>query len=563
MSDFIEVDAGLIADFAAEVEEMLGELEKNAAALNVFAYDRSPFDPSEYSHFMRDHNVSELVESLRAINRTVHTVKGNSSFMGFARLNRYCHTLEELTTGISSGQIILTPEAAEIIARAPSLINRFLQTVTEKLKDDSVEVEGELEEIRNCREALLLTMAGRTVDFKRLTESDLGKLRSSGRAIKINIDLDHYDKIVQDFQSFAQETTGMLEAGGLDADILHEIRQGMTEHLDRLVVASLSKIQLTRYPRIVKDISRSLGKSAVFRINQSTAMARPDIWDKCHNALVHMVRNATDHGIESAKKRGEAGKASTGLIQMDVIEDHKNIYVELADDGGGIDPDAVARHALKKGIITGAEMTSMSDEEKQRLIFKPGFSTKEETTSVSGRGVGMDAVIEEIEVSLGGKIRLDSKIGKGTRIVLEIPKSETLSDCILFGDGENTYALPNLPGVSYIECDQAKIHCLPGASPVYDGEGGAFPVLDLMRRLIPDYNYKKAKATIIRIGEDGNPYGLVVPTVKGHRKLKIERKKGMRRVVADDGIVFGYGLTDPVIVVLDPENLKNSIIRRR
>lgn len=559
MSDFIEVDAGLVADFAAEVEEMLGDLEQNIATIEQFAYSVSPLDMAEYTVFMRELNILELIECFRAINRTIHTVKGNSSFMGFKKLNRYCHTIEELTTGVSSGKVILSVDAYQIISRAPSIINRFLQVVTEQLADESVEIEDELEEIKNCREGMILTMMGQVIDLQKLAECDLGKLRSRGRSVKINIDLDQYDRIVQDFQSFAQETAAVLESRGIDPDTLHDIRQGLTEHLDQLVLASQSKIQLTRYPRIVKDLSRSLGKSAVFRVNQSTARARPDVWDKCHNALVHMVRNATDHGIESSKQREEQGKPSMGLIEMDVYEDHKNIYVKLSDDGKGIDPDVVAKSALKKGAVKPEDLASMSDEDKQKLIFKAGFSTKEETTNVSGRGVGMDAVIEEIEVNLGGQIRMDSRPGQGTKIVLEIPKTETLSDCILFGDEERTYAIPNLPGVSYLECNEKFVHSIPGKSPVYTEGDNNFPILDVMVNLHPGYSHAEQQPTIIRIGENGQAYGFIVPEVKGHRKLKIERKKAMRRVVMDNGVVFGYGLTDPVIVVLDPETLKSKL----
>ena len=559
MSDFIEVDAGLVSDFAAEVEEMLGELERNIAIIEPFAYPVTPFDMPEFTAFLREQNIPDLLDSLKAVNRTVHTVKGNSSFMGFTRLNRYCHTLEELTTGVFSGKIYLSTDAFQIIARCPSIVNRFLQTVTETLKDETVDIEDELTEIRNCREGLLLLLSGASLDLQKIAESDFGKLRSRGRSIKINVDLDQYDKIVQDFQSFAQETNTLLEARGMDSDTLHEIRQGMTEHLDRLVLASQSTIALSRYPRIVKDLGRSLGKNAIFRVNRSTARARPDVWDKCHNALVHMVRNAADHGIEMPKVRAAAGKPPTGVIEMDVYEDHKNIYIRLADDGKGIDPAAVAKSARDKGVATADQLAGMSDKEKQKLIFKAGFSTKEETTTVSGRGVGMDAVIEEIEVNLGGRIDLDSSSGKGTEVLLEIPKSETLSDCILFGDGDYTYALPSLPGISYLECQRERIHTLPGQMPVYTDDGPPFPVLDVMERLHPGSRRNGGLQTIIRIREGGAAYGLIVPTILGHRKLKIERKKGLRAVVLDNGVVFGYGLTDPVIVVLDPEHLKSLV----
>lgn len=564
-ADTVDQDAEIVADFCQEAEKLVEGVEAALEVLRGCVYSALPFDAGEYVQFLKACEPARYYETIKSVNRTVHTIKGLSAFLDFTQINRYCHTLEELTTGIAAGQLILNDEVFELISRCPGLLGRALEAIEATKTDAGLDLTGEVEDIQRCRESVFAALDGASVDVKALAEgdNDLGKVRHNARHLQVAVDLGTYDAIVHDFQAFLQEATMSLEALRIDAGTLDDVRRGLSAHLDRLVQASQTPLAISRYPRIVKDLSRHLGKEAVFRVGENTALARPDVWERCHNALVHLVRNAVDHGIESPETREELGKNKQGLIELEVTEDHRNIYLTLTDDGKGIDPDAVGRAAVEKGVLTPEELRQLGDEERQRLIFRPGFSTRKEVTGTSGRGVGMDAVIEEIETSLGGRLVLRSERSQGTVVRLEIPKSETLSECVVFSVDGTDYAIPKPPEVSYVDLEPARLRPVPGGSPVYAEASGipAYPILDLTPAVGGlRVNGESPEGIVVRITDKSGTFGLLVPEVLGHRKLKIDRKKSVRRIVLDDGIVFGYALTDPVLVVLDIDHLRGLLL---
>ncbi|NTU59525.1 MAG: hypothetical protein HGA98_00525 [Deltaproteobacteria bacterium] len=560
-----ELDPDILADFCAEAEGLIGKLEDDVGRVRACVYSAAPLDMAEYVQFLKQCDPAAYLNQIRSINRALHTVKGLSGFLELAQLGRYCHALEELTTGIASGELILDEGAFAVVSRSPGVLARVLETVAKEQSDAGVDLSAEMEEVRQCRAAGLVLMDGATLDLRGLAagDKDLGKVRAPKRSISLSVDLDDYDDIVQGFQSFSQDVAALLEAERVDPEVIHQVRQGMTEHLDKLVQVSRSPMVLSRYPRIVLDLSKHLGKDAAFHIKANTALARPDIWERCHNALVHLVRNAVDHGIEEPEVREALGKKRVGRIELEVTEDHRNVYIHLTDDGGGIDPERVGKLALEKGVVTQGELDAMDVEARQRLIFRAGFSTRAVVTSTSGRGVGMDAVLEEIEGALGGRLVLRSEKDVGTSVRLEVPKAETLSECIVFAVEGTQYAIPKPPEVTYVDCDARRLRPVPGASPVYN-EGDAqasYPVLDLSPLLLetPAPAGPRRAGILVKITEPSGTFALLVPEVVGHRKLKIERRRALNKLLRHDGMVFGCALSDPVIVALDVEHLKTLL----
>ncbi|MCP4213308.1 MAG: hypothetical protein GY765_01570, partial [bacterium] len=500
------------------------------------------------------------IEALRSINRFVHTVKGTAAFMELFKLKEYCHMLEELTLAISSGSIYMNQQAYEIIFQLPSVTTRFFDAINNEYSDKSISIEKDLEEITLCKDSL----AGCTKEKIRLNEihqKDFGIIRHMKRNIKLPLELHKYDLMVHDYQTITHNIVSLMESRNVPANVIFDIGKSLNVHLEDLVYLSQTPIALSRYQRIVLDLGRSLGKKIAFAVSRNEAFARPDVWDRCHHALIHLVRNAVDHGIELPEQRRKQGKSPQGTICLSFYEDHKNIYIDLEDDGCGIDPEKVAQSALTKEIVTPAELDKMSTEEIQKLIFKPGFSTKLKATDVSGRGVGMDAVLKEIETNLNGRLTISSEKGVGSRVGIEFPKAETLSECIFFGDENYTYAIPKTAEVQYLELQKVYLKNVMGETPMYTEKNLTFPILDAMKLLHPDQYGERSLDLypIIKIGEGTETFGLVVPKVMGHRRIKIERRRGLKKIVLDDGAVFGYGLTNPVIVVLDLDYLKTKL----
>ena len=199
--------------------------------------------------------------------------------------------------------------------------------------------------------------------------------------------------------------------------------------------------------RIVRSASADLGKSVTFRVLQEIGSLDRDSHARCQIILEHMVRNALDHGIELAQQRVKAGKPGSGEITIDVHKDGGDYVISLADDGRGMDPDALREAAIKRGLDT--DVNALSDEDALKLIFHKGFSTASQVSEISGRGVGMDIVMSEIQ-QLGGDINITSELGKGTTFSIRIPANLTVNGALLVTAAEQSYAIP-LDGLIAVE----------------------------------------------------------------------------------------------------------------
>ena len=557
-----KINPDLIQDFSVEAEEAIESIDKSIPALKEYVFSGEPKNIMELEDFFRGKPFQTFQVAWNAINRMLHSLKGLSAMIGLGKFSRFCHSLEELTTGISSGSLVFSNDSFTILQYIPGLMTGFLSQIDEDQTDENLDVDPELQKIRQCLDNSKNALRGQTLNFRNLQNVDTGEIRNTQRHVKISIDVEDYDKLVQAFQSFAQSAVHLLDAEGIHSEITQHIRSGLTHHMNELVVASQSNMVLNRYSRMVSDLSRSLGKEAELVIKRNIARARPDVWDKVHLALVHLIRNSLDHGIEYEAIREQKGKPLKGTISIDIYEDHRNTYIHLWDDGAGIDPHKIAYAAMKKGIVDESTLKGLTDQEKQELIFHPGFSTRDQSTQISGRGVGLDAAIEEIKVSLAGQIRLQSTPGEGTLFILEIPKTEVLSECILFGDENFQYGIPLLSKVEYLECKPNYIRKVPGRSPLFTNSEKPFPVLFMMEELHPEQYTQEMgqEATVIKSEDnDGHVMGMIVPRVMGHQLLKIHRSEHLKRIMGDKGFVFGFSLTDPVIVILDPEFLKTHL----
>jgi chemosensory pili system protein ChpA (sensor histidine kinase/response regulator) len=199
--------------------------------------------------------------------------------------------------------------------------------------------------------------------------------------------------------------------------------------------------------RIVRTVGADLGKDVAFRVLHETGKLDRDNYNRCQVILEHMVRNALDHGIEDAGSRRAAGKSETGLITVDVGKDGGDYLIRLADDGRGMDPAVIRETAYRKGL--DLDLESMSDDEVLRLIFHNGFSTAASVSEVSGRGVGMEIVLSELQ-AIGGSIDIESTIGEGSTFTIRIPSNVTANGALLVSAGEHSYAIP-LDGLVAVE----------------------------------------------------------------------------------------------------------------
>ncbi|TGD74010.1 response regulator [Mangrovimicrobium sediminis] len=377
-----------------------------------------------------------------------------------------------------------TPAVADIVADARERNAEELRRKQEdkKLADEGARVLAAQQSVRITSEKLdlLLNLANQaqqlgvrtsatTSRTKRATAELQGRLTSMRAHIsdiadgalfnptaKAGSGASDMDALEMDRYSDLQEAANILREGVEDlADLIELVSRhnGQAEALlqqQSTVISSIgSSIRAARVVpvsrltpglrRLVRTVSSDLGKEVAFRVTNEVGTLDRDDYARCQTILEHMVRNALDHGIESAEERRAAGKPSVGQITLDVHMSGADSVIVLSDDGRGMDPAKIRESARNKGI--DVDVYALSDEEALKLIFHKGFSTAAEVSQISGRGVGMDIVASELQ-KMGGDVRIVSEVGKGTAFHLRIPSNVAVNGALLVSAGESSYAIP-------------------------------------------------------------------------------------------------------------------------
>jgi two-component system chemotaxis sensor kinase CheA len=278
-----------------------------------------------------------------------------------------------------------------------------------------------------------------------------------------------------------------------------------------------------KIPRQVRDLAQQTNKKVSVEIDGTTTELDKALVEAIRDPLMHIIRNAIDHGIESPAERQARGKSPTGNLLVRAVHEGNNVSIEVRDDGKGIDPTIVKRVAVNRGVITQAEADHLTEREAVELIFRPGFSTAEKVTSISGRGVGMDVVRTHVERA-GGAVELESELGKGATIRLKMPLTLAIIPALLVEDGGQRFAVPqaNLLELVRLNAEQAKtqIELVRGA-PVYRLRGEILPVVrlaPLLRR--PAKESGAVNLVVVQVGQ--RRYGLAVESIHDTEEIVIK-----------------------------------------
>jgi two-component system, chemotaxis family, sensor kinase CheA len=276
-----------------------------------------------------------------------------------------------------------------------------------------------------------------------------------------------------------------------------------------------------KFPRMVRDLSRELGKQIELEISGEETELDKSIVEEIGDPLVHIIRNSCDHGIEDGATRRANGKAEMGLIQLKAYNEGNHIVIEITDDGKGLDPDLLRSKAVEKGMITEREADAMTDKEAFALIFRPSLSTAKVVTNVSGRGVGMDVVKTNIE-KLNGIIDVDSEVGHGTVIKLKIPLTLAIIQALLVGAQEEYYAIPLASVLETVRIPLDEIYTIEGKNVLRLRD----EVLSLVR-LSDIFGVKQVyeggeHTYVVVIGLAESKLGVVVDTLVGQEEIVIK-----------------------------------------
>ncbi|PFL21953.1 chemotaxis protein CheA [Bacillus cereus] len=382
----------------------------------------------------------------------------------------------------------------------------------------------------------------------------------------IRVQLEKIERLMNMFEE------SVIERGRIDELAATIQNKELIEHLNRLgdiskdiqnVLLNMRMVPIetvfNRFPRMVRMLAKDLGKKIDLQITGEDTEVDKIVIDEIGDPLVHLIRNAIDHGIETVEKRRDAGKNETGTIKLEAFHSGNHVVIQITDDGNGIYKEKVLEKAIKNGVITEAEANKLTDREVYDLIFQPGFSTAEVVSDLSGRGVGLDVVKHTIH-SLGGHLIIDSEEGKGSTFRIELPLTLSIIQSMLVQTNDMRYALPLGNIVEAIRIQKEDIQSLQGKD-VLNYRNQIIEVKHLSsvfgEKTVDDaftlYDSQMVPVLIVR--NSHRSYGLIVNTIIGQREIVL---KSLGDFFAESSNYFS-GATilgdGRVVLILNPEGL--------
>jgi two-component system chemotaxis sensor kinase CheA len=439
----------LIAEFVAEAGESLDAVDEALVRLETRPDD---------------------IESLNAIFRVVHSVKGTSGFLGLARLESVGHAAETLLGRFRDGDLTASPDTVTLVLGAVDRIRTIMAALgaegVEPAGDDApliaaLEAAARGEAANSAPAAAAAAIAGAaalggaatTADDPETTADaaaqEIGGARRGGtaeHAIRVGVD------VLEDMMTLISELVltrnQLLQVHRRQADEafaapLQRLSTITSELQDSIMKTRVQPIGAVwrKLPRVVRDLAREVGKDIRLEMEGETTELDRQVLELIRDPLTHMVRNSADHGLETPEARVAAGKPRTGTIRLAAAHESGSVVITVEDDGRGLDPVRIRDKAVAKGLIAAAESETMTDQQALRLIFAPGFSTAETVTNLSGRGVGMDVVRTNIE-QIGGQIDVRSEPGRGASFRIRIPLTLAIMPVLIVGAGGQRFAVP-------------------------------------------------------------------------------------------------------------------------
>lgn len=367
-----------------------------------------------------------------------------------------------------------------------------------------------------------------TVEDKKITKI----LVDSQSTQTVRVKFDQLDKLMNWVGELVINKIALLQLTG---DSRNESLKRITENIDRLtadlqdLVMKVRMVQINqifdRFPRLVRDLSLSKGKKIELVMEGKEIEIDRTVLDEIGEPLIHLLRNSIDHGIETPEERAKVGKSETGRIVLSAQRSGNHVIVEVKDDGAGIDVDKVRESALRKGLVSKAELDKMNREQLINLIFLPGLSTAKEITETSGRGVGMDVVKTKIS-ALGGSVHIDTEMGVGTRINIKLPITLAIIQAILIKDSSETFAIPTSQVSEVVRITKDEVKSLGKTSAILI-RNRAIPIVHLHQLLgLPDSLENELELLIVYLGDENTKLGIVVDSVLRQQDILVKSLSG-------------------------------------
>ncbi|MDM8568080.1 chemotaxis protein CheA [Thiotrichales bacterium HSG1] len=325
----------------------------------------------------------------------------------------------------------------------------------------------------------------------------------------------------------------------------------LQENIMRIRMLPIS-FSFNRFPRLVHDLSTQLGKKVELVLSGENTELDKTVLEKMSDPLVHLVRNSLDHGIELPEQRKQASKPEVGRLHLNAFHQGGSVVIQITDDGAGFDTEKIRNKAVQKGWITSEEV--ITEEQLHEFIFQPGFSTSEEVSDLSGRGVGMDVVRRNIR-DLGGSIEVKSTVGEGSRFTIRLPLTLAILDGQLVRVGKEIFVLPLLSIIESLRVQNSLVNSFTGAVEIYKLRDDYIPILRLYKIFELEDTITKLEQGLLVIAEgDGQKIGLFVDELLSQQQIVIKNlENNYKKVQGVSGAtILGTG---NVALILDVTGL--------
>ncbi len=475
-----------------EIEELIGDFLVETSEI----VDSLDHDLVELEHRQND------LDLLNKIFRGAHTMKGSSSFLGFNKLTLLTHNAEEVLNKLRKGDMVVTQLVMDVLLEFVDSTKELIEEI--QTGEDTVNIEATVQRLKD------INLGGDTssvsarpketapsdnapapsdntsassgvaapVDAKKTAPvsntQKQGAIPQQEQTIRVDVSrLDALLNLVGELvlsrnrlSQLSNDLDSKFENEYLIEQLLETTSQiGMNTTELQLAVMKTRMIPIgkvfSKFPRMVRDLSRDSGKDIELVITGEETELDKSVVEEIGDPLIHLIRNSCDHGCEAPEARLAKGKPEKGIVELKAYHEGNHIVIEIKDDGAGMDPEKLKSKAIEKGIMTQDEALSLTDEQAYAIIFRPGFSTTEKVTNISGRGVGMDVVRTNVE-KLNGIITIKSEIDQGSTFYLKLPLTLAIIQALLVEVSEEVFAIPLASVVETVRVSIDEVHSFEG-----------------------------------------------------------------------------------------------------
>ena len=546
-----DADLSLLRDFLSEAGEYIAASE--VALLTLEA------NPREF-------------EAVNTVFRAFHTVKGTAAFLGLAHIAEFAHEAESLLMRVRDRQINYGPACADLALRSVDMLKSLLGAVEDALVGDGLLLHP------SGYHALMTALDeyNPAVDCESLqtapasdAPSRVARVESTTEAT-IRVRIDRLDRLINMVGELVIAQTMIAGdphmAGAQSPELTRKVNHAgkIVRELQELSM-SMRMVPLRstfqKLARVVRDTASKVGKSVQFTTDGDDVEIDRNLVDILADPLVHMVRNAVDHGIEQSDDRDRAGKSRTGSVRLSAYHSSGNVVVDLIDDGGGLHRDRIVHKAIENGLIESDR--GMTDNEVFNLIFAPGFSTAENVTEISGRGVGLDVVRRNLEL-IRGRLEITSTAGAGTTFSLRLPLTLAVTEGMLVRVGVERFVIPLTQIHMSFRPEPSMLSTVVGQGEMVLRRGALMPIVRLHRT----FNVRGAienplAALLVIVGDGAQRTALMVDELLGQQQVVAKPLgEALGRIPGfSGGAILGDGRVGLILDVRETMSLTTPLLQ--